>query len=157
MRVFFSFLGFRVTRVATASERTSERERDSTWWRASWEREDFFSSSSITWGRRWENGNNNTNNNNNNDNNNGGRTDGRKKEAVDCDRPRPSQTSDYSFRDSFTRPNYLLYSNKKNKTGFFCAPKHNEEEGKKTNVHKRSKKKKGPGPNYFIEYLNVLT
>ena len=26
MRVFFSFLGFRVTRVATASERTSERE-----------------------------------------------------------------------------------------------------------------------------------
>ena len=32
----------------------------------------------------------------------------------------------------------------KNKTGFFCAPKHNDEEGKKTNVHQRSKKKKDP-------------
>ncbi len=44
----------------------------------------------------------------------------------------------------------------KNKTGFFCAPKHNDEEGKKTNVHQRSKKKKRTRPKLLHRVLERI-
>ena len=153
---FFSFLGFRVTRVATASERTSERETP-----LGGERHGNARTSSRPLRLPGDDAGKTatttpTTTTTTTTTMADGRTEGRRRPWIATGLVLP--------RRRITRFGIHLHgritcctATQKNKTGFFCAPKHNEEEGKKTNVHKRSKKKKGPGPNYFIEYLNVLT